>query len=44
VRSTDADGFVGAFSPPQKFTIPVVWGTQYGGPLRSLGNAVDTGY
>jgi hypothetical protein len=44
VRSTDADGFVGVFSPPQKFSIPVVWQTQYGTPLRSLGTSVDTGY
>lgn len=44
VRSTDDDGFVGVFSPPQKFSIPVVWRTEYGSPLRSHGNAVDTGY
>jgi hypothetical protein len=44
VRSTDADGFVGAFSPPQKFSIPVVWRTQYGVPLRSIGDSVNTDY
>jgi hypothetical protein len=44
VRSTDADGFVGAFSPPQKFSIPVLWRTGYGGTLQSQGSSVDTGY
>lgn len=44
VRSTDADGFVGAFSPPQEFVIPSYWQTGYGVPLRSQDQPLGTGF
>lgn len=44
VRSTDDDGFVGAFSPPQEFVIPSYWQTGYGAPLRSQDQPLGTGF
>jgi hypothetical protein len=44
VRSIDADGFVGTFSPAQKFVIPSYWQTGYGAPLRSQGQPLGTGF
>ena len=44
VRSIDADGFVGTFSPAQKFVVPTFWQTGYGAPLRSQGQPLGTGF
>ncbi len=44
VRSIDADGFIGAFSPPQKFVVPAYWQTGYGAPLRSQDQPLGTGF
>lgn len=44
VRSTDADGFVGAYSPAQKFVIPSYWQTGYGVPVRSQEQPLGTGF
>lgn len=44
VRSTDADGFVGAYSPAQKFVIPIYWQTGYGVPVRSQEQPLGTGF
>jgi hypothetical protein len=40
VRATDADGFVGQFTKPQKFEIFLRWTTGYGEPVQSSGGAV----
>ncbi|HWU99196.1 MAG TPA: FecR domain-containing protein [Oxalicibacterium sp.] len=44
VRSIDADGFVGSFSPAQKFVVPIYWQTGYGVPLRSQDQPLGTGF
>lgn len=44
VRSIDADGFVGTFSPAQKFAVPSYWQTGYGAPLRSQDRPLGTGF
>lgn len=44
VRSIDDDGFIGAFSPPQKFEVPARWQTDYGSTLQSSGQPVGTGF
>lgn len=44
VRSVDADGFVGTFSPAQKFVVPSYWQTGDGTPLRSQGQPLGTGF
>lgn len=44
VRSIDADGFIGTFSPAQKFVVPTYWQTGYGTPLRSQGQPLGTGF
>lgn len=44
VRSTDDDGFVGAFSPAQKFSVPLQWRTEYDAPLESQGQPLGTSY
>lgn len=44
VRSIDADGFIGTFSPPQKFVIPARWRTEYGGTWQSMDKPVGTGF
>lgn len=40
VRATDADRFIGNFSPAQKFEIRLRWTTGNGEPLNSSGGAV----
>jgi hypothetical protein len=40
VRATDADRFIGNFSPAQKFEIRLRWTTGSGEPLNSAGGAV----
>lgn len=44
VRSTDDDGFVGAFSPAQKFSVPMQWRTEYDVPLESQGQPLGTSF
>lgn len=44
VRSTDDDGFVGIFSPPQTVVIPAYWQTESGAVLQSQGQALGTGF
>ena len=44
VRSIDDDGFIGAFSPAQKFSVPLQWRTEYDAPLESQGQPLGTGY
>jgi hypothetical protein len=44
VRSTDDDGFVGAFSPAQKFSVPLQWRTEYDAPLESQGQPLGSSY
>ncbi|WP_233588227.1 FecR domain-containing protein [Herminiimonas sp. KBW02] len=44
VRSTDSDGFVGAFSPAQKFSVPLQWRTEYDATLESQGQPLGTSY
>ena len=40
VRATDADRFIGNFSPAQKFEIQLRWTTGNGEPLNSVGGTV----
>ncbi len=44
VRSTDADGFVGTFSPAQKFAIQMQWTSGDGSPVESLGQPIGTNF
>jgi hypothetical protein len=44
VRSIDDDGFIGAFSPAQKFSVPLQWRTEYDAPLESQGQPLGTSY
>jgi len=44
IRSTETDGFVGAFSPPQKFIVPMQWQTEYGTPIHSQGQPLGSGF
>ena len=44
VRSLDDDGFIGAFSPAQKFSVPLQWRTEYDAPLESQGQPLGTSY
>ncbi|MNR78021.1 FecR protein [compost metagenome] len=44
VRSTDDDGFVGVYSPAQKFSIPLQWRSEYDVPLESQGQALGSNY
>ena len=44
VKATDADGYVGAFSPPQRFTIDSRWQTGSGAPLQNSGGTTGAGY
>ena len=44
VRSTDDDGFIGAFSPAQQFSVPMLWRTEFDVPLESQGQPLGTGF
>lgn len=44
VKATDPDGYVGAFSAAQKFTIQSRWGTGSGGELKSDSGPVRAGF
>jgi hypothetical protein len=42
VRPTDADGFVGPFSTPQKFTVKLGWTSSDGKAIRASGTPIKT--
>ncbi|MET3117605.1 hypothetical protein AAKU64_001824 [Undibacterium sp. GrIS 1.8] len=44
VRATDADGYVGEYSSPQKFTIDSRWVSSSGEPIKSDGASVKPGF
>lgn len=44
VRSTDVDGFIGTFSPAQKFIIQTQWTSGDGTPVESLGQPIRTNF
>ena len=43
VRSVHSDGFVGVFSPPQKFNVPLRWRSMYGDTWHTGAGAVGVG-
>ncbi|WP_293778053.1 FecR domain-containing protein [uncultured Oxalicibacterium sp.] len=44
VRSIDSDGFVGTYSPAQRFVVPLLWQTDYGTPLDGQGQPLGTSF
>lgn len=44
VQATDPDGYIGAFSNPQKFQVASRWLTGSGAPLENSGGMTGTGY
>ncbi len=44
VRSIDADGFIGPYSPPQRFVVPLVWQSGYGLPVQSQEQPLGTDF
>lgn len=44
VRTIDADGYQGAFSPPQKFEVLSIWRTGFGGGWHGNGSPIRSGF
>lgn len=44
VRSIDSDGFIGVFSPIQRFDVPAFWQSSTGELLQSAGGPVSAGF
>lgn len=44
VRSIDTDGFIGSYSPTQRFVVPLLWQTEYGTPLDGQGQPLSTNF
>lgn len=44
IRSIESDGFVGTYSPPQKFVVPMQWQTEHGVPIQSQGQPLGSGF